>query len=394
MSGSGGEEPLLNSEVRDMDGGNLSKKGKTKQADTELANFAVDQNDDEMTTPLYLVSSILFLNGCLFYTLSAALWYIFPIPTAEQNFIITCVEGLGAISYLFEPLVDFADVLIRANWARKRNPNMKCSEVLCEDPMGLAAAFFFLVASALYFWANVLSLVMIYNRETDPHAERHHRNCSPAPAPTFGFGFDRYETDQDFIGGNVITTTTTTWTGGDSPAPGPAPSPKWERSQTDILNDIAAGIFLFDAAIGLVALWQRRRADKGTENERRIVCCKNWRDCDFSWWGDWFFFFGAIMECMDLSNWYDPAKNMASCCLWTIDAILYMLDYYSWSEVQCCAFKMIPEERRRSSSMSQLTLTIDNLDAPLLGALSPIAEADEDISPKRGDREMGENLIE
>lgn len=370
----GGEQP--------SEGAKTEKKGQDNQL---AANLTEDEEDtqeydeeyeEEMSTPLYLVSSIFFLIGCLFYTMSAILWYRYPKPTAEQNFIITCVEGMGAISYLIEPVVDFADVLIRVNWARRRNPDMKCGEVMCEDPMGLAAAFFFFVASSFYFWANVLSLVMIYNRESNPRGPASNWSA-PAPAPTYD-GSHGHTTVFD-------ADATTTW---DSLAPGPAPSPKWERSQTDVLNDVAAGIFLFDSAIGLVALWQRRRADKGTENERRIICCTSWRDCDFSWWGDWFFFFGAIMECMDLSTWYDPAKNMGACWLWTADAILYILDYYSWSEVECCQLKMIPVERRRSSSLSRLSFK-DNLETPLLGTLTTIAETnEEDLTMTIGDDDI------
>ena len=38
-----------------------------------------EEDEEEMTTPLYLISSILFLTGCLFYTSSAILWYALDV---------------------------------------------------------------------------------------------------------------------------------------------------------------------------------------------------------------------------------------------------------------------------------------------------------------------------
>ena len=89
--------------------------------------------------------------------------------------------------------------------------------------------------------------------------------------------------------------------------------------------------------------------DKGTEAERFKVCCSNakqkrknqrkcvtWRDVDWLFHGTWVFVVVGVSEVLNADPFnYSMQQNLINSCVWLIDSVLFLIDWFAWQE-DCC----------------------------------------------------------
>ena len=111
-----------------------------------------------------------------------------------------------------------------------------------------------------------------------------------------------------------------------------------------------AWVFFLSALLGAVDYWISTIMDKGSDAERFKLCCKSAkltargvRQCS-SWQEvDWLFYATALFVVVGFSEIinafpfnYSPWQNVVNSVVWTLDALLFLIDWFAWQEDDCC----------------------------------------------------------
>ena len=88
----------------------------------------------------------------------------------------------------------------------------------------------------------------------------------------------------------------------------------------------------------------------GSDAERFKLCCKSakltakgvrqcesWRDVDWLFFATALFVVVGFSEIINASPFnYSPWQNVVNSVVWTLDALLFLIDWFAWQEDDCC----------------------------------------------------------
>ena len=306
-----------------------------------------DGDNTPKTSLCGLYSSILFVFGSFMYLGSGLLGMVFgddALP--EQSLLVSVLEFVGAFVFFLSPPLDFCDGMIRA-FDKEELKHVRPRWLTWIHWDSVSAVFFLLGGVAYMYGAAIDSLESLcdmgiigtVNDTSNPHAACYvwlHYNESDV-----------------------------TW-----------------ASESNAISDAIGGWVFFASSItGMLGVWTSMSRDEGTEFERaKWCCCCSRRRCGdlyFSWRDmDWLFYASILFMVVGLSEVtnatpfaYNEYQNLVNSVMWLVDAILFLIDWYSWEDVKCCK----PRERlssqfsRKSRHESSLQFLLDE------GALDGVA---------------------